>query len=87
VRCTDPMSTQTTDALFGASRFARLAMAGLLVLELAGCGDRATLPVSAGFGPHPVLPAPHPTRFPTINFAHAVGWPAAQRQARRRDLR
>ena len=70
------MSTQTTDALFGASRFARLALAGLLVLELDGCGDRATLPVSAGFGPHPVLPAPHPTRFPTINFAHAVGWPA-----------
>jgi glucose/arabinose dehydrogenase len=70
------ISLQATGVLDAALRYTWLAMAGSLVLALAGCGDRATLPVSAGFGPHPVLPAPHPTRFPTINFAHAVGWPA-----------
>ena len=59
-----------------APRYPWSAIVGLLLLALGGCGDRATLPQSAGFGPHPVLPAPHPTRFPTINFAHAVGWPA-----------
>jgi glucose/arabinose dehydrogenase len=57
-------------------RYARLALGGLLVLGAAACGDRATLPVSAGMGPHPVLPAPHPTRVPTVKFARAIGWPA-----------
>jgi len=52
-------------------------MAGLLLLGAAGCGDRATLPVSAGTGPNPVLPAPHQTHFPTMKFARAIGWPAS----------
>jgi glucose/arabinose dehydrogenase len=52
------------------------ALASLLLLGVAGCGEKATLPGSAGFGPHPVLPPPHPTRIPTINFARAIGWPA-----------
>ncbi|HTD12465.1 MAG TPA: sorbosone dehydrogenase family protein [Steroidobacteraceae bacterium] len=60
----------------GVSNRATVALAGLLLLAAAGCGDKATLPVSAGFGPHPVLPPPHPTRIPTLNFARAVGWPA-----------
>jgi glucose/arabinose dehydrogenase len=60
----------------GISNRATGALAGLLLLAAAGCGDRATLPVSAGFGPHPVLPPPHPTRIPTLNFARAIGWPA-----------
>jgi glucose/arabinose dehydrogenase len=51
-------------------------LAGLLLLALAGCGEHATLPASAGFGPHPLLPPPHATRIPTLNFARAVGWPA-----------
>lgn len=55
---------------------ATLVLASLLLLTLAGCGDKATLPASAGFGPHPVLPPPHPTRIPTVNFARAIGWPA-----------
>lgn len=55
---------------------ATLPLASLLVLTLSGCGEQATLPASAGFGPHPLLPPPHPTRIPTLNFARAVGWPA-----------
>ncbi len=54
--------------------FSRWATA-LLFLNLAGCGDLATLPESAGFGPEPVLPPPHPTLIPTVKIAPAVGWP------------
>jgi glucose/arabinose dehydrogenase len=50
-------------------------MAGLLALGVAGCGDTATLPLSAGIGPHPVLPPPHPTLIPTLKIARAIGWP------------
>ncbi len=51
-------------------------VAGLLLLGLAGCGQRATLPESAGFGPAPTLPAPDPTLIPTVQIAPARGWPA-----------
>jgi glucose/arabinose dehydrogenase len=51
-------------------------LASLLLVALAGCGEQATLPASAGFGPHPLLPPPRPTRIPTMYFARAVGWPA-----------
>ncbi len=50
-------------------------MAACLALVAAGCGEQATLPESAGTGPTPVLPPPHPTLIPTVNFASAVGWP------------
>ena len=50
--------------------------AGFLMLNLAGCGDVATLPESAGVGPRPALPAPHPTLIPTVHIAPAKGWPA-----------
>jgi glucose/arabinose dehydrogenase len=48
----------------------------LVTAVLAGCGDTATLPVSAGFGANPVLPAPNATLIPTVNIAPAAGWPA-----------
>lgn len=44
-------------------------------LLLVGCGETAQLPVSAGTGPQPALPAPHPTLIPTVNIAPAIGWP------------
>src|SRR5690348_8702334 len=47
----------------------------LTVTGLCSCGDRATLPLSAGIGPHPILPPPHQTLFPTVNVAPAKGWP------------
>ena len=53
-------------------RFAILMTASVL---LAACGDKATLPEAAGYGPHPTLVAPNPTLIPTLNFAKAVGWP------------
>src|SRR6266849_11194743 len=43
---------------------------------LSACGDEASLPVSAGIGPHPELPPPHQTLLPTVNIAPAKGWPA-----------
>jgi glucose/arabinose dehydrogenase len=47
-----------------------------LTLLLAGCGDRATLSLSAGIGPDPVLPPPRQTVLPTVVIAPATGWPA-----------
>src|ERR1700674_2131395 len=60
----------------GISNRATGVLASLLLLAVAGCGDKATLPGSAGCGPHPTLPPPHPTRIPTLKFARAIGWPA-----------
>jgi len=48
----------------------------LLTINLASCGDEATLPVEAGSGPDPKLPAPQQTLIPTINIAEATGWPS-----------
>ena len=59
-----------------ARRGALLALAAGLALGATGCGERATLPESAGTGPTPVLPPPHQTLVPTVNIAHAIGWPA-----------
>jgi glucose/arabinose dehydrogenase len=54
-----------------------LAGAGLAVMALllSGCGDTATLPVSAGTGPQPTLPPPQHALLPTVNIARAEGWP------------
>ena len=54
------------------SRTIPLSMA---VLLLAACGDMATMPVAAGTGPRPALPAPQKTFLPTVNIAPAKGWP------------
>ena len=53
-----------------------LALAALLGVGTAGCGERATLPESAGIGPAPTLPPPHETLVPTVNIPRATGWPA-----------
>ena len=52
-----------------------LPLAGALLLGMSACGEMATLPVGAGFGPRPELPAPNPTLLPTVNIARATGWP------------
>jgi glucose/arabinose dehydrogenase len=46
-----------------------------LMLGINACGERATLPLEAGMGPRPTLPAPNPTLIPTVNIAPAKGWP------------
>ncbi len=49
-------------------------LSGLLVLIIAACGEMATLPISAGTGPQPILPAPQRSLIPTVNIAPAKGW-------------
>lgn len=47
----------------------------LASVALAACDRGPELPESAGYGPHPTLPEPHPTgAFPYVNIAQAVGW-------------
>jgi glucose/arabinose dehydrogenase len=46
----------------------------VIAVALAGCGDVATLPVSAGIGPQPTLPPPHKSLLPTVHVATAQGW-------------
>ena len=61
------------------SRFNALCLTLLLlgtVFFLAACGEVASLPLSAGMGASPVLPAPNKTLIPTVNIAPAQGWPA-----------
>ncbi|MFA6262513.1 MAG: sorbosone dehydrogenase family protein [Bacteroidia bacterium] len=48
----------------------------VLLLTLGACADTALLPVSAGTGPQPTLPAPRPWLIPTVNIAPATGWAA-----------
>jgi glucose/arabinose dehydrogenase len=57
-------------------RLVLVTLGACVALSAAGCGEHATLPESAGTGPHPVLPPPHETFIPTIRIAHAVGWTA-----------
>jgi glucose/arabinose dehydrogenase len=47
----------------------------LLSLFIAGCAASEALPVEAGMGPHPKLPAPHEKLIPTVNIAPAKPWP------------
>lgn len=50
-------------------------LVGLLPFLIGSCAEQARLPVEAGFGPQPVLPAPNRTLIPTVNIAPAKGWP------------
>jgi len=50
-------------------------MALMAAVISAGC-ESARLPSSAAVGPDPALPAPNPTRIPTVHFPPAKGWPA-----------
>lgn len=49
------------------------------ISSAAACGSRARLPVSAGIGPTPVLPAPRTSIIPVVNVVSAKGWPAGAR--------
>jgi glucose/arabinose dehydrogenase len=54
--------------------FRRSAIVSAAALTLAGCGTAARLPISAGTGPNPTLPAPSRSLFPTVNVVTARGW-------------
>lgn len=53
----------------------RSTMCACLLCGLTACGNVAQLPVAAGTGPRPVLPAPSKSLFPTVNIAPTKGWP------------
>lgn len=57
-------------------RLRRAARVGFTVAALGGCGERATLPLHVGYGPHPALPPPRRTLVPTLTVAAARGWAA-----------
>lgn len=44
-------------------------------LSLAACTGGAQLPVAAGTGPNPELPAPQKSLLPVVHIAKATGWP------------
>src|SRR3569832_2840043 len=46
------------------------------VVSIAGCMETARLPVEAGIGPLPSLPAPDVRLLPPVRAAGATGWPA-----------
>ena len=60
------------DRLSGSA--AGVAAAVAFCLSLAACGSNAKLPVAAGTGPQPELPAPEKSLIPTLNIAPAKGW-------------
>jgi glucose/arabinose dehydrogenase len=49
-------------------------LSALALAALGACGDTARLPVEAGFGAKPELPAPNKTLLPTVNIALPQGW-------------
>ena len=55
-------------------RFGVVGLGAAGALMLAGCSEVARLPVSAGSGPNPTLPAPNKGVVPTVNIAPAKGW-------------
>src|SRR5215203_649674 len=53
----------------------RIACLCLLVVGITGCASSAKLPVSAGTGPDPTLPAPNKALIPLVHVVKATGWP------------
>ena len=54
---------------------------------LAACSEMAKLPVSAGMGTDPTLPAPNRQTIPTVNVADAIGWAAGEMPRAAEDLK
>ncbi len=59
---------------FPAARRTWLAAGIAVCVVLAACGPTSELPVSAGMGAAPTLPAPSSSLIPTVNVAKAVHW-------------
>ena len=51
-----------------------ISVLAVLAVGLNACASRAQLPVEAGFGPHPELPAPRRSLIPTLKVAPAKPW-------------
>ncbi|MCP1271540.1 PQQ-dependent sugar dehydrogenase [Acetobacter cerevisiae] len=63
---------------WGSAGVIGLAVLGTVTWELVLRPEAAPLPVTAGTGPHPDLPQPNHTLFPTVNVATPVGWGKGQ---------
>lgn len=63
---------------WGSAGVIGLAVLGAATWELVLRPESASLPVTAGTGPHPDLPQPNHTLFPTVNVATPVGWADGQ---------
>jgi glucose/arabinose dehydrogenase len=65
---------------------AALGAVAFVGVVLTSC-ERATIDVTQGYGPAPVLPRPNPGLIPTVNIAPATGWPAGATPAAAQGLR
>jgi glucose/arabinose dehydrogenase len=59
--------------------FSRTCLTLAVAALVAACGDTAKLPVAAGMGPTPQLPAPQKDLITTVHIAPAQGWPAGDK--------
>jgi len=64
--------------LVTARRAWRVASRAACVVLAAACGKTSELPITAGIGYSPTLPAPTSALIPTVNIAKAVPWPAGR---------
>lgn len=62
-------------------RISTISAAAFLVSMLSSCatGESSSLPVEAGMGPKPLLPAPEKRLVPTVNIAPARSWPSGMK--------
>src|SRR5689334_12251487 len=60
-------------------RLSSMAIGASLAGVLLACSGAAQLPVTAGMGPTPALPAPQRSLIPTVHIAEPIGWPADAR--------
>jgi glucose/arabinose dehydrogenase len=58
----------------------------LFALATAGCGGAARLPLEAGVGPDPVLPAPRTSFIPVVRVAKAESWVTGTKPVAASDL-
>lgn len=72
------MTTSEKTIVPAALRGARLLSLGLFPVLVVACGHRARLPVAAGIGPNPALPAPRSSLIPTMKGAPAKRWADGQ---------
>ncbi|MFL5562822.1 MAG: PQQ-dependent sugar dehydrogenase [Gemmatimonadaceae bacterium] len=69
------------------TRIARAVTPAIAGTVIAACGAPARLPLSAGIGAHPELPAPKTSLIPLIKVADARGWPAGAQPTAAAGLR
>jgi len=72
--------------MFGARRKLTFVALVLIALAASSC-EKASVNVTQGYGPDPVLPAPKHQLIPTVHIAPAIGWPEDGMPTASPDLR